>query len=91
VSAELLERVARALGRARARSRFRKATVPRRDRALANPRGTATPCSAGTCSRAGSTPGPEFARILARCREVQDETGWSDPEAILRRAREVLA
>jgi hypothetical protein len=33
----------------------------------------------------GLTPGPEFARILARCREVQDETGWSDPEAILRR------
>ena len=34
----------------------------------------------------GLEPGPEFARILARCREVQDETGWSDPDAILRRA-----
>ena len=34
----------------------------------------------------GLTAGPEFARILARCRAVQDETGWSDPEAILRRA-----
>jgi tRNA nucleotidyltransferase (CCA-adding enzyme) len=34
----------------------------------------------------GLEPGPEFARILARCREVQDETGWSDPEQILRRA-----
>jgi tRNA nucleotidyltransferase (CCA-adding enzyme) len=33
----------------------------------------------------GLEPGPEFARILARCREVQDETGWSDPDAILRR------
>src|SRR5262245_56634753 len=34
----------------------------------------------------GLEPGPEFARILERCREVQDETGWSDPDAILRRA-----
>ena len=34
----------------------------------------------------GLAAGPEFARILARCRAVQDETGWSDPEAILRRA-----
>jgi tRNA nucleotidyltransferase (CCA-adding enzyme) len=38
----------------------------------------------------GVAPGPEYARILARCREIQDETGWSDPEAILRRALEVL-
>jgi tRNA nucleotidyltransferase (CCA-adding enzyme) len=34
----------------------------------------------------GLEPGPEFTRILARCREVQDETGWTDPEAILSRA-----
>jgi tRNA nucleotidyltransferase (CCA-adding enzyme) len=33
----------------------------------------------------GLQPGPEFGSILARCREVQDETGWSDPDAILRR------
>ncbi|HKA13835.1 MAG TPA: HD domain-containing protein [Myxococcota bacterium] len=33
----------------------------------------------------GLEPGPEFARILARCREVQDETGESDPEVILLR------
>jgi tRNA nucleotidyltransferase (CCA-adding enzyme) len=31
----------------------------------------------------GLRPGPEFGRILARCREVQDETGWDDPERIL--------
>jgi hypothetical protein len=36
----------------------------------------------------GFSAGPEFARMLARCRAVQDETGWSDPEAILRRALE---
>ncbi len=28
----------------------------------------------------GLAPGPEFARILERCREVQDETGETDPE-----------
>ena len=31
----------------------------------------------------GMQPGPEFAPILERCREVQDETGWTDPERIL--------
>lgn len=33
----------------------------------------------------GLSPGPEFGRILARCRDVQDETGWGDPERILDR------
>lgn len=34
----------------------------------------------------GLEPGPRFGRILAVCGEVQDETGWSDPERILDRA-----
>ena len=34
----------------------------------------------------GMTPGPGFAPILERCREIQDETGWTDPERILDRA-----
>jgi hypothetical protein len=34
----------------------------------------------------GLPPGPEFGKILARCREIQDETGWDDPERILTRA-----
>jgi tRNA nucleotidyltransferase (CCA-adding enzyme) len=34
----------------------------------------------------GLQPGPEFGRILARCRDVQDETGWDDPERILEEA-----
>jgi tRNA nucleotidyltransferase (CCA-adding enzyme) len=38
----------------------------------------------------GFAPGPELARILARCRAVQDETGWSDPETILRRVLDAL-
>ena len=33
----------------------------------------------------GLQPGPGFAPILARCREVQDETGWTDPWRILDR------
>ena len=33
----------------------------------------------------GLRPGPEFGRLLAECRDVQDETGWDDPERILDR------
>ena len=31
----------------------------------------------------GLRPGPEFAPILERCRDVQDETGWTDLQRIL--------
>ena len=31
----------------------------------------------------GLKPGKAFGDILARCREVQDEKGWDDPERIL--------
>ena len=31
----------------------------------------------------GMQPGPAFAPILERCREIQDETGWTDPHRIL--------
>ena len=34
----------------------------------------------------GMRPGPGFAPILERCREIQDETGWTDPQRILDRA-----
>lgn len=33
----------------------------------------------------GLRPGPHFGSILARCRDLQDETGWTDPERILER------
>jgi hypothetical protein len=33
----------------------------------------------------GLSPGPEFGRILAECRDIQDETGWTDPDKILNR------
>jgi tRNA nucleotidyltransferase (CCA-adding enzyme) len=76
VSAELLERVARVQG------------FPEGSRFLAE---TARLASHDVVFgrhllARGLAPGPEFAQILTRCREVQDETGWSDPEAILRRA-----
>ena len=31
----------------------------------------------------GFAPGPEIGRWLARCREVQDETGWEAPDQVL--------
>ena len=34
----------------------------------------------------GMMPGPGFAPILDRCRDIQDETGWTDSERILDRA-----
>lgn len=33
----------------------------------------------------GMEAGPAFGPVLERCREIQDETGWSDPDAILER------
>ena len=33
----------------------------------------------------GVTPGPELGRRLRRCREIEDETGWREPERILAR------
>ena len=34
----------------------------------------------------GLRPGPEFGPLLAACRDIQDQTGWTDPERILTRA-----
>ena len=31
----------------------------------------------------GMQPGPDFGPILERCREIQDETGWTDTDRIL--------
>ncbi len=33
----------------------------------------------------GIEPGPEMGALLAQCQDVQDETGWTDPEPILAR------
>ena len=37
-------------------------------------------------SPAASNPGPQLGRMLAACQQVQDETGWSDPDRIIDRA-----
>ena len=31
----------------------------------------------------GLAPGPHFGDILTRCRDLQDETGWSDADKLL--------
>ena len=36
----------------------------------------------------GIGPGPEMGKLLARCRDVQDETGWRNAEMILERVLE---
>ncbi len=33
----------------------------------------------------GVAPGPELGRCLRRCREIEDETGWDEPERVLAR------
>jgi len=38
----------------------------------------------------GLQPGPDFGPLLARCRELQDETGLTDPEEILARVMSEL-
>ncbi len=40
---------------------------------------------------AGCSPGPEFGAILAQCREIQDETGATEPEAILQQALDAMS
>ena len=74
----LLERVARSWG------------FPEGDRFLAQmtPLTSADAVFGRHLLARGLTPGPEFTRILARCREVQDATGERDPEKILRLALE---
>ena len=41
--------------------------------------------SAQALMQRGIAPGPELGRRLRRCREIEDETGWHDPERILER------
>ena len=90
---ELLERVAAAdhLGRttpAALAGRFREGSVFLERARAALPGLTApAPAVQGRHLVArGFAPGPRMGRLLAACREVQDETGWSDPDRILDRA-----
>jgi tRNA nucleotidyltransferase (CCA-adding enzyme) len=90
VTAELLARVARSdhFGRTTAEALARE--FPAGDEFLARARELAvekSPPRDVVLGRhliaRGLQPGPEFGAILERCREVQDENGWTDPERIL--------
>ena len=90
VSMELLARVARAdhLGRTTAEALARE--FPAGDRFLARaaelevveeaPRDAV---QGRHLIARGLVPGPSFGPLLARCRDVQDERGWQDPDRIL--------
>ena len=90
---ELLYRVARAdhLGRTTADARAGSFAVGdrflERARAIDAEPATHEPAVTGRHLLAlGIEPGPEMGALLARCLDIQDETGWSDPEPILARA-----
>jgi tRNA nucleotidyltransferase (CCA-adding enzyme) len=92
VSLSLLERVARADHLGRTTADARAGRFPAGDAFLARAGALALeeqsepPAVLGRHVLArGVVPGPEVGRILARCRAVQDETGWRDPDRILAR------
>jgi len=91
-SAELLVRVARADHLGRTTDEALRRVFPAGDEFLARARELTIdhrPPHDDVLGRhliaRGMKPGPEFGAILERCREVQDETGWTDPEQILGR------
>jgi tRNA nucleotidyltransferase (CCA-adding enzyme) len=91
-SAELLVRVARADHLGRTTDEAVRRVFPAGDEFLARARELTIerrPPQDAVLGRhliaRGMKPGVEFGEILERCREVQDETGWTDPEQILGR------
>jgi len=92
VTAELLARVARADHFGRTTDEALERRFPAGDEFLARARELAVekePPRDVVLGRhliaRGLSPGPEFGAILERCRELQDENGWTDPEQILAR------
>src|SRR5262249_334665 len=92
-SAELLVRVARADHWGRTTDEALRRVFPAGDEVLAPPRELTIqrkPPQDAVLGRhliaRGLQPGPRFGVLLERCREIQDETGWSDPDRILDRA-----
>lgn len=90
VSIELLVRVARADHWGRATEEARKRIFPAADAFLAEAEKASVKDAAprdvvlGRHLQArGLEPGPHFRDILDRCRDVQDETGWTDADKIL--------
>jgi tRNA nucleotidyltransferase (CCA-adding enzyme) len=94
VDADLLWRVARADHLGRTTEDARTGSFAAGERFLAeasrfedDPQTWRTVVTGRFLQARGVEPGPELGRWLERCREIQDETGWTDPEAILERAR----
>jgi len=90
VSIALLERLARADYWGRTTEESRKRIFPAGDTFLARAEQASVRDEAprdvvlGRHLQArGLEPGPQFSDILARCRDLQDETGWSDADKIL--------
>jgi len=93
VSIELLTRVARADHLGRTTEEARRGVFPAGEIFLARAREFLVEGQAPRDAVLGRhliahglKPGPHFGPLLARCREIQDETGWTDTEAILARA-----
>ncbi len=91
-SLALLERVARAdhLGRTTAEALAGRydagaAFLAAADAAEVREAPRADVVSAQALMERGVAPGPELGRLLRRCRELEDETGWREPERILAR------
>lgn len=94
-SMELLERVARAdhLGRTTADAMAREFPAGDaflvRARALSVEAAAPRDCVLGRhVLERGIAPGPAVGRLLLACREIQDQTGWNDPDRILDAALE---
>lgn len=92
ISAELLVRLARADHLGRTTEEARSGEFPEGERFLARAQELAVSAQAPEdvvkgrhLIARGLKPGREFKELLARCREVQDETGLTDPEQILDR------
>ena len=90
VSMELLARVARADHLGRTTDEALRREFPAGDRFLARARELDVVEEAPRDAvqgrhliARGLVPGPSFGPLLARCREVQDERGWQDPDRIL--------
>jgi tRNA nucleotidyltransferase (CCA-adding enzyme) len=95
VSMELLVRVARADHWGRTTEEARRRVFPAADAFLEAAKEASVMDHAPTdvvqgrhLMARGLRPGPHFGDILARCREVQDETGWTDAQMILDRVME---
>jgi tRNA nucleotidyltransferase (CCA-adding enzyme) len=98
VSMALLERVARADHLGRTTDDARARVYPAGDQFLAMAAQLAiTHQARGDVVQGrhliatGRSPGPEFGAILAQCRDIQDETGATEPEVILQQALDAMS